>query len=129
MGLRLATNGQSKVFGVSLKDRAAILPAGSAANAAYWIDSKSGAFITSTASTNRNCPIGPWPSMPAEKRPRRSQRAQTFFSQFPLDSVKPMNNFYEFVDRSPTANEYRETDPPASSSPANNSELTPPPTY
>jgi predicted AlkP superfamily pyrophosphatase or phosphodiesterase len=46
--LRLATTGQARVFGISLKDRAAILPAGSAANAAYWIDPQSGAFITST---------------------------------------------------------------------------------
>jgi predicted AlkP superfamily pyrophosphatase or phosphodiesterase len=46
--LRLATQGQSKVFGISLKDRAAILPAGSAANAAFWIDPASGYFVTST---------------------------------------------------------------------------------
>lgn len=46
--LRLATQGKSRVFGISLKDRAAIMPAGFAANGAYWIDSKSGAFITST---------------------------------------------------------------------------------
>ena len=36
------------MFGVSLKDRAAILPGGFAADAAYWIDPKSGAWITST---------------------------------------------------------------------------------
>src|ERR1700731_26543 len=46
--LRLATQDQSEVFGISLKDRAAILPAGSAANAAYWIDPASGRFVTST---------------------------------------------------------------------------------
>jgi arylsulfatase A-like enzyme len=46
--LKLATQGQSRVFGVSLKDRAAILPGGFAADAAYWIDAKSGAWITST---------------------------------------------------------------------------------
>ncbi len=46
--LKLATQGKSRVFGVSLKDRAAILPAGFAGDAAYWIDSKSGAWITST---------------------------------------------------------------------------------
>jgi predicted AlkP superfamily pyrophosphatase or phosphodiesterase len=37
-----------KVIGVSLKDRAAIMPAGRGADAAYWFDTKSGAFITST---------------------------------------------------------------------------------
>ena len=46
--LKLATQGQSRVFSLSLKDRAAVLPGGFAANAAYWIDPKSGAWITST---------------------------------------------------------------------------------
>lgn len=45
--LRMATQGRSRVFGISLKDRAAILPTGYSANAAYWIDTKSGAWITS----------------------------------------------------------------------------------
>ena len=46
--LRLATQGRSRVFGVSLKDRAAILPPGQAANAAFWLDDASGHFTTST---------------------------------------------------------------------------------
>jgi predicted AlkP superfamily pyrophosphatase or phosphodiesterase len=46
--LRLATLGQARVFGVSLKDRAAILAAGYSANGAYWIDPVSGSFITSS---------------------------------------------------------------------------------
>jgi predicted AlkP superfamily pyrophosphatase or phosphodiesterase len=37
-----------RVFGVSLKDRSAILPAGRGADAAYWWDTKSGRFVTST---------------------------------------------------------------------------------
>jgi predicted AlkP superfamily pyrophosphatase or phosphodiesterase len=46
--LKLASQGKSRVFGISMKDRAAILPAGFAANGAYWMDSQTGAFITST---------------------------------------------------------------------------------
>ncbi len=46
--LKLATQGKSRVFGVSLKDRAAVLPAGFAGNGAYWIDGKSGLWVTST---------------------------------------------------------------------------------
>jgi len=46
--LRLATNFQSKVVGVSLKDRASILPAGHLATAAFWLDDASGNFITSS---------------------------------------------------------------------------------
>src|SRR5277367_5891763 len=46
--LKLATQGRARVFGVSLKDRASVLPGGFAANAAYWIEPKSGAWVTST---------------------------------------------------------------------------------
>ena len=46
--LRLATNFQSKVIGVSLKDRASILPAGHNPTGAFWFDDAAGSFITST---------------------------------------------------------------------------------
>jgi predicted AlkP superfamily pyrophosphatase or phosphodiesterase len=46
--LRISTNYHSRVVGISLKDRAAILPAGHTANAAFWMDDSSGNFITST---------------------------------------------------------------------------------
>lgn len=46
--LKAATGGQAKVIGISLKNRAAILPAGRAADAAYWFDSKRGQMQTST---------------------------------------------------------------------------------
>jgi len=37
-----------RVFGVSLKDRSAILPVGRGADAAYWWDTTTGSFVTST---------------------------------------------------------------------------------
>lgn len=46
--LRLASNFQSKVIGVCIKDRGSILPAGHSANAAYWYDGSNGSFISST---------------------------------------------------------------------------------
>lgn len=46
--LRLHTDFRSKVVGVSYKDRAAILPAGHSATAAYWLDLKNRCFISST---------------------------------------------------------------------------------
>lgn len=46
--LKIATNFTSRVIGVSIKDRGAILPAGHSADAAYWFDDKSGNFVTST---------------------------------------------------------------------------------
>lgn len=46
--LRLATNFNSKVVGIAIKDRGAILSAGHSANAAYWYDNKTGDWITSS---------------------------------------------------------------------------------
>jgi predicted AlkP superfamily pyrophosphatase or phosphodiesterase len=46
--IRLATNMRSKVIGIAIKDRGGILPAGHAANAAYWYDNLSGNWVTST---------------------------------------------------------------------------------
>lgn len=51
--LKVATDYKAKVFGVALKDRASILPAGHAANAAYWWDTSAGHFITSTYYMNQ----------------------------------------------------------------------------
>ena len=46
--LRLVTNDRSKVIGISIKDRAAILPAGRHANAAYWFSWNNGNMVSST---------------------------------------------------------------------------------
>jgi hypothetical protein len=46
--LELFTQRKSKVIGISVKDRGAVLPAGHMGDAAYWFDSKSGTFVTST---------------------------------------------------------------------------------
>lgn len=45
--MRLATNFQSKVIAVSLKDRAAVLPGGKRPNGAFWFDIESGTFVSS----------------------------------------------------------------------------------
>ncbi len=64
--LRAATDFRSKVVSISLKDRAAVLMGGHSPSAAYWYDSGSGRFVTSTyympalpswvAEFNRNAP-------------------------------------------------------------------------
>ncbi|MBR5086531.1 MAG: alkaline phosphatase family protein [Muribaculaceae bacterium] len=51
--LKQALDFECKVFGVAIKDRAAILPAGHSADAAYWWDSEVGHFVTSTYYMNR----------------------------------------------------------------------------
>ncbi len=45
--LKLSTAGKAKVFTVSIKDRAAVLMAGHAADAAFWFDARTGCWITS----------------------------------------------------------------------------------
>jgi len=45
--LKLASNYRSKVIGIALKDRGAILPAGFLADGAYWYDKSNGSFVTS----------------------------------------------------------------------------------
>ena len=94
--LRLATQGQAKVYGISLKDRAAILPAGAAANGAFWIDPASGYFVTSTF-----------------YMPQLPDWATAFntggrIAQAEQEANAPPNTtqFYDLVGRTPAANSY-----------------------
>ncbi len=94
--LRLATEGQAKVFGISLKDRAAILPAGSAANAAYWIDPASGYWVTSTF------------YMPQLPDWVTAFNTSGRIAQAEQEANAPDNTtqFYDLVGRTPAANSY-----------------------
>lgn len=46
--LVLATGGRARVYGVSMKDRAALLTSGHATSGAFWVDHDTGAWETST---------------------------------------------------------------------------------
>lgn len=46
--LKLATQQRSKVIGISIKDRGAVLPAGHMPDGAYWYDARTGNMITSS---------------------------------------------------------------------------------
>jgi hypothetical protein len=46
--LKIADGGKTRIIGISLKDRAAILPSGHMANGAYWFDNDTGNFVSST---------------------------------------------------------------------------------
>jgi predicted AlkP superfamily pyrophosphatase or phosphodiesterase len=46
--IKIADRGTSKVIGISMKDRAAILPSGRMADAAYWFDGETGDVVSST---------------------------------------------------------------------------------
>jgi predicted AlkP superfamily pyrophosphatase or phosphodiesterase len=94
--LRLATQGQSRVFGISLKDRAAILPAGQSANAAYWIDGISGQFTTSTYYMEH---LPQWAhDFNASGRIAQAEREAN------VDTTT--TEFYELVGETPAANSY-----------------------
>src|SRR5713101_4235974 len=111
--LKLSTGGKARVFAVSLKDRAAVLPAGFSGDAAYWIDPKSGDWITSTYYR---------PDLPEWVRNfNGSHRAQKFWNRewkdsdgTTLGSTSPRTGkdgtpagFYEVVGSTPFANEYQ----------------------
>ncbi len=51
--LKEATGGKARVVSLSLKDRAAVLPAGRKPDACYWFDPTAGIFVTSTYYRNR----------------------------------------------------------------------------
>jgi predicted AlkP superfamily pyrophosphatase or phosphodiesterase len=111
--LKLATGGKARVFAVSLKDRASVLPAGFAGDAAYWIDPKSGDWVTSTYYR---------PDLPEWVRNfNGSHRADKFLNRewkdsdgTTLGSTAPRNGkdgkpagFYEVVGSTPYANDYQ----------------------
>jgi predicted AlkP superfamily pyrophosphatase or phosphodiesterase len=93
--VRLATAGEAKLFGISLKDRAAILPAGQTANAAYWIDQATGRFVTSTYYMAQ---LPAWVTA-FNKGPRPAQAVK----EAEFDET---TQFYNMVGRTPAANSY-----------------------
>ncbi len=110
--LKLATDGKARVFAISLKDRAAVLPAGFSGDAAYWIEPKSGDWITSTYYR---------PDLPEwVLNFNGSHRAQKFWNRqwtngdgSTLGSTAPRNGkdgtpagFYEVIGSTPFANDY-----------------------
>jgi Type I phosphodiesterase / nucleotide pyrophosphatase len=90
----LATQGKSKLFGISMKDRAAILTSGHASNGAFWLDHASGKFITSTY----------WsPELPAWAQAfNNSGRADQALHEA---GARP-GHFYEEVGKSPASVSY-----------------------
>ena len=84
------------MYGISLKDRAAILPAGATANGAFWIDQASGRFITSTYYMPQ---LPDW-AQSFDDSPRIAQALQE--ANAPGDT----KNFYGVVGATPAAVSY-----------------------
>jgi len=109
--LKLATQGKARVFGISLKDRAAILPAGFAGDAAYWIDPKSGTFITSTYYRDS---LPPWvqdfnstqPAKYWDREWKDSQGTVLRSTAHRKDGDGSDIGFYEVIGSTAFANEY-----------------------
>ena len=93
--VRLATQGQSKLFGISLKDRASILPSGHTANGAFWIDQATGRFVTSTYYMKK---MPEWAS--AFNLSGRAKQAAA------EAGVPDTTQFYSLVGRTTAANAY-----------------------
>jgi arylsulfatase A-like enzyme len=86
--LVLATSGRARVYGVSMKDRAAILTSGHATKGAFWIDRDTGTWVSSTYWMTQ---LPGWTKeFNASGRAEETRKA----------SGNTQGNFYEMVGRS-----------------------------
>ena len=93
--LKLSNNFKSKVVGVSLKDRASILPAGHSADAAYWFDDQTGRFITSSFYMEK---LPQWVNEFNKRDLARALMQREWNTLFPVDSYNectPDDNNFE----------------------------------
>ena len=117
--LKLATGGKARVFAISLKDRAAVLPAGFSGDAAYWIDQKTGDWITSTY---YRADLPEWVrnfngTRPSERRAEKylnrqwkDREGNTLGSTAPRTGKNKDDEpagFYQVVGSTPFANDYQ----------------------
>jgi predicted AlkP superfamily pyrophosphatase or phosphodiesterase len=98
--LKIAGGSRSKVIGISLKDRSAILPAGHMANGAYWFDAKSGNFVSSTFYFDK---LPAWVSDFNAARPADRFKGATWGGRKYPDEIG--ERLYESLPESPFSNE------------------------
>jgi len=93
--LALATNKRSKIIGISVKDRGAILPAGHAATGAYWFDPKIGKLISSAWYGEK---LPEWLMTFNKKSHALNYLNQTWNTLYPINTYTasaPDDNLYE----------------------------------
>lgn len=96
-------HGESKVIGISLKDRSAILPAGHMANGAYWFDVHSGGF---SSSTFYFADLPPWVKDYNASHPADNYKGAHWLNHtLPTEDAK----FYPAIEGSPYGNDVVET--------------------
>ena len=99
--LRVASMLKSRVYGIALKDRAAILPAGHIANAAYWFDGESGNWVSSSFYGNT---LPDWIT-----RFNKQQKAMTYLNQN-WKPLLPIEQYTEsLADKTPYETPYKGT--------------------
>ncbi len=82
--IKLATNKKGKVFGISIKDRGAILPSGHMPDAAYWFDGEeTGNWISSSYYMNE---LPDWLKKLNEKHPAEKYLALPWNTMYPIDT-------------------------------------------
>lgn len=100
LGDELKISGKGgKVIGVSAKDRAAILPAGHSADAAYWFDGNSGNFVSSTYYF---ATLPQWVTDVNQGRPGDKYAGQKWLDHKLPDGGKPL---YNELEASPYGND------------------------
>jgi predicted AlkP superfamily pyrophosphatase or phosphodiesterase len=100
--LKMAGGGQPRVIGVSLKDRAAILPSGHMADGAFWFDTKTGNFVSSTYYYKA---LPAWVEQFNAPRPAEQYRGVTWLGhKLPDDNAR----LFEEIEVSPFGNELLE---------------------
>jgi predicted AlkP superfamily pyrophosphatase or phosphodiesterase len=117
--LKQATQGRSRVYAVSLKERAAVFPGGFSANAAFWPDETNGAWTTSTYYYADSAKAPAWIQAyndrgcggPCAAKLRENAKAELLaFPPSTKQLFKPEDfdkrNFYEAVSFSTAANQY-----------------------
>lgn len=95
----------SRVIGVSLKDRAAVLMAGRGADAAYWFDQRTGAFVTSTYYGRT---AAPWLAAFNGPKPANRYAGQVWNvlgSPFAALPSEPGSDLYKAIYSTPAGNE------------------------
>lgn len=93
--LKLATNFKSKVYGISIKDRGAILPVGHSADGAFWFEQETGNFISSSFYLKQ---LPQWLQRFNQRNIADSLLALDWHTSFPIESYTqslPDANAYE----------------------------------
>lgn len=130
--LKLHTDGRAKVFGVSNKDRSAILMSGKMADGVYWMDERIGKIVTSSyymsdypewmKTYQASKPLDKWKgakwemALPSDEYPKTDKKFEQYYDvkagigeTFPhwigSENDKKDKNYYEALIRSPFASE------------------------